>query len=138
MCTAALFFFTLPFQMLHGQSTPIPSEAFTLSSPTSNLALEAGLTQPVTVELNRSKSFRKVKIALSVDESNLPKGVSVHLEPNETLENTSQLLVQATSDVQPGRYPILVTGKALHYTRSFLLVLVTKDKLPTANRLDNH
>ncbi len=136
--TAALLFFALPFQLLQAQSKPLPGEAFSLSSPTPNLAIEAGQTQPVMVELNRSKSFRKVKIALSVDESNLPKGVSVRFEPNETLDNTSQMTIQASSDVQPGRYPILVAGKGLNYTRSFLLMLITKEKSPTANRVDNH
>jgi len=136
--TAALLFFALSFQLLRAQSKPIPKEAFNLSSPTPNLEMEAGQTQPVMVEVNRSKSFRKVKITLSVDESSLPNGVSFHFDPNETLENTSQMTIQAVSDVQPGRYPILVAGKGLNYNRSFLLILVMKEKSPTANRLNNH
>src|SRR6476469_4652500 len=118
--------FVVPFQRLQAQSKPLPTEAFALSSPTPNLEMEAGQSQPVTVELNRSKSFRKVEIALSVDESSLPKGVSVRFEPNETLDNTSRLTIEVAPDVLPGRYPLLVEGKGLYQHRSLLLMVTTK------------
>ncbi|MES2733910.1 MAG: hypothetical protein V4714_19335 [Bacteroidota bacterium] len=122
-------------QTLQAQSVakPLPKAQFTLSSPLAGIELEEGQMQSVAVEINRSKSFNKVKITLSVDEPSLPKGLSVSFEPNETLETSSQMTFQASSSVQPGRYPIFIAGKGLNYSRGFLFVFTIKEKHTTAD-----
>jgi uncharacterized membrane protein len=128
LLTALLFLFLVFTQYLAtAQNKPLPREYFTLSSSTTQVTLEPGKTLPIKVDINRSKAFNKVKIDLSVEEANLPQGVSVSFEPNGTLENSVGLTLQSSSEAAAGRYPILVSGKGLNQTRGFLLVLEIRE-----------
>lgn len=115
------------------QTAPRTEYAIQVSEPV--LAVKAGETKSLDVNLARSKSFAKYKAELTIA-SSLPQGISARFEPATGLFDMSTLFITASNEVKPGQYQLIVRcemGRKLKASVVTLQVGNTDPAIATSN-----
>lgn len=124
------FFLTLAMALTVGgllaQEKTAPRSEFTVELSTASLEVKPGETKEVTITLNRSKSFAKSKVLLSVT-SGLPAGVSITFEPAEGVIGSSVAKIALTESVKAGTYTIILNSMMQNKSKGKMLKLVVNE-----------
>ncbi|MEP2025883.1 MAG: hypothetical protein ABJH98_08435 [Reichenbachiella sp.] len=110
----------------------VPKKEFTLSVSDNNIALQPGETKKYFVTINRSKSYSKTKIDLSIN-STLPEGIAVSFENGLDPKINRVMVISAEQDALPFNKAIILKGKSLRASKGIMLNLNVNDQAYTAN-----
>jgi len=110
----------------------IPKKEFTLTVSDKNLTLKPGETKKYQVTINRSKSYKKTAIDLSID-SSLPDGVSVSFENGPDPMVNKVMIIAVADNVEAYNKAVILKGKSLRASKGVMLNLSINDEAYTAN-----
>jgi acetyl/propionyl-CoA carboxylase alpha subunit len=109
--------------------TEKPRTEFTLSLDSNSLEIQPGATKEVTMQINRSKSYSKSKAAFGLS-STLPAGIAIVF--NEMSGDAVKVQVTASSDVQPGKYLLILNSTMKNKKKGITLNLVVDEPVAPA------
>jgi uncharacterized membrane protein len=107
------------------EKTP-PRTEFIIELSTSSLETKPGESSEIAILLNRSKSYAKSNVVLSLS-SGLPEGVSITFEPANGVIEKSVAKISVAETTKPGNYMIIVNGTIQHKNKGATLKLVVND-----------
>lgn len=110
----ALLFATIAF------AQDIPKKEFTVSVADKNINLLPGETKEIDVNINRSKSYRKIDIDLAIA-SILPQGVTVEFENGADPMTQRIMKVSAATDALPFEKTIILKAKSSRVNKAIML-----------------
>ncbi|MFN3841088.1 MAG: hypothetical protein ACK4RF_10320 [Cyclobacteriaceae bacterium] len=107
------------------QTAPRTEYTIQVSEPV--LAVKAGETSSLTINLAKSKSFSRYKAELRLT-SSLPEGISARFEPATGLFDVSTLYITASNEVKPGHYPLVVRCEMGRKLKAIQVTLQIEDR----------
>ena len=109
-----------------------PKNEFNVRLVSNNIDIAPGEVKSVEVFINRSKSYRKTKVALTLA-SKLPDGVTIEFENNQDLASTIVMLISASGDATIDSYNLILNGRSNRGAKGTIFKLNVQNPNITGN-----
>ena len=109
-----------------------PKKEFNVRLVSNNIDIAPGEVKSVEVFINRSKSYRKTKVALTLA-SELPDGVTIEFENNQDLASTIVMHISASGDAAIDSYNLILNGRSNRGAKGTIFKLNVQNPNITGN-----
>jgi uncharacterized membrane protein len=120
----SILFLTIATAVLAQESTA-PAKEFALALSQNALELKPGETKDITVMLQKSRSYSKLKADVNLS-SSLPAGVKISFDPDSGVLENTKAVVSVSEDAKPGNYTVIINGTMNHKNKGAMLKLIIK------------
>ncbi|MCZ6693203.1 MAG: hypothetical protein O6939_04780 [Bacteroidetes bacterium] len=109
-----------------------PKKEFNVRLVSNNIDIAPGEVKSVEVFINRSKSYRKTKVELTLA-SKLPDGVTIEFENNQDLASTIVMHISASGDAAIDSYNLILNGRSNRGAKGTIFKLNVQNPNITGN-----
>ena len=109
-----------------------PKKEFNVRLVSNNIDIAPGEVKSVEVFINRSKSYRKTKVELTLA-SKLPDGVTIEFENNQDLASTIVMYISASGDAAIDSYNLILNGRSNRGAKGTIFKLNVQNPNITGN-----
>ncbi len=109
-----------------------PKKEFNVRLVSNNIDIAPGEVKSVEVFINRSKSYRKTKVELTLA-SKLPDGVTIEFENNQDLASTIVMHISASGDATIDSYNLILNGRSNRGAKGTIFKLNVQNPNITGN-----
>ncbi len=109
-----------------------PKKEFNVRLVSNNIDIAPGEVKSVEVFINRSKSYRKTKVELTLA-SKLPDGVTIEFENNQDLASTIVMHISASGDAVIDSYNLILNGRSNRGAKGTIFKLNVQNPNITGN-----
>ncbi|MEQ6122223.1 hypothetical protein [Reichenbachiella sp. MALMAid0571] len=109
-----------------------PKKEFTVKLSETDISILPGKTQIIDVTINRSKSYSKTQIDLSIS-STLPEGISISFKDGTDPLTQKQMIVTASEDAMGISKTLVLNAKSSRATKGVMFKLKTSETIISNN-----